>query len=33
MLSFVSRHEKKLTAKLSAAERAKLIELLNKIGR
>ena len=32
MLAFVAAHERKVTARLSAAERKKLIELLGKIG-
>jgi DNA-binding MarR family transcriptional regulator len=32
MLEFVTRHEKKISARLSSAERAKLIELLRKVG-
>lgn len=32
MLDFVTRHEKKISSRLSAAERVKLVELLGKIG-
>ena len=32
MLDFVARHEKKIGARLTASDRAQLLELLRKIG-